>query len=86
MAVTKTILLANELRAESKPDAAARNDRKLFVANLGTLLLQTRDGILGTYLDNTELVHIVYRNGCEKVVNVRGASYLEIVQEVSKAL
>lgn len=86
MAVTKTIFLANELRAGSKPDHMAYNDRQLFVNNLGVLLSQTREGIVGAYLDNTEIVHVVYRSGYEKLVNIRCDSYMAITRDVTKEL
>lgn len=86
MASTKTMFLANELRADSKPDNIAYRDRQLFVANLGTLLSQTREGIVGAYLDETEIVHVVYRNGYEKLVNVRCDSYMAIIRDVTREL
>ena len=86
MATTKTIFLANELRAASRSDSAAYHDRQLFVANLGTTLSQTREGIVGAYLDETELVHVVFRNGHEHLVNVRCDSYMAIIRDVTKEL
>lgn len=84
MAATKTIFLANELRADSKPDRMAYRDRQLFVANLGTMLSQTREGIIGAYLDENEIVHVVYRNGHEYLVNIRCDSYMAIIRDVTK--
>lgn len=86
MAVTKTIFMANELRADSKPDRMAYRDRQLFVANLGTMLSQTRKGIVGAFLDETEIVHVVYRNGYERLVNVRLDSYMAIIRDVTKEM
>lgn len=86
MAATKTILLANESRAASKPDRMAYHDRQLFVANLGTILSQTREGIVGCFLDSEEQVHIVYKNGYEKLINVNADSYMAIIRDVTKGL
>lgn len=86
MAATKTIFLANELRADSKPDRIAYHDRQLFVANLGTMLSQTREGIVGAYLDDNEIVHVVFRNGHEKLVNIRCDGYMAIIRDVTKEL
>lgn len=86
MAATKTVFLANEFRASSKPDRIAYNDRKLFVNNLGVLISQTSEGIIGAYLDDTEIVHVVYRNGHERLVNVRCDSYMAIIRDVTKEL
>ena len=86
MAATKIIFLANELRAISKPDKIAYHDRQLFVANLGTMLSQTREGIVGAYLDDYEIVHVVYRNQYEKLVNIGCDSYMAIVKDVAREL
>jgi hypothetical protein len=86
MAATKTIFMANELRADSKPDRMAYRDRQLFVANLGTMLSQTREGIVGAYLDESEIVHVVFRNDHEKLINIRYDSYMDIIVDVTKEL
>ncbi len=61
-------------------------DRKNFVHNLGWLLSQTREGVERCYLDEQDIVHVVYRGGHEQQVNVRLNSYAAIVREVADAL
>ena len=75
---------ANETLAMFMPEDRAREDRKLFVQNLGELLTQTRDGVERCYLDDKEIVHIVYKQGGEHTVNVHMDSYAAIVRDVSK--
>lgn len=86
MATTKAIFLANEMRAGMMPDKAAYKDRQLFVANLGTLMSQTREGIVGAYLDENEIVHVVYRSGTEKLINIRCDSYMAIIRDVTEGV
>lgn len=62
------------------------NDRKLFVHNLGVLLSQTREGIVGAELDDKELVTVKYKGGHEVIINVNHDSYLAIIRDVSKVL
>ena len=84
MAKVQTMILASETRAAYMSLDLALNDRKLFVANLGTILSQTREGILGAYLDDDEQVHVVYKHGHEELVNVRLDSYMAIIRDVTK--
>lgn len=86
MAKVYPMILANEARAAHTTEDYAQKDRCLFVANLGTLLSQTREGIVGAYLDDNELVHILYKNGHEHLVNVRCDSYMAIIRDVTKGL
>ena len=86
MAKVKSMCLANEVRAARIPAIASYSDRQLFVANLGTLLSQTREGIVGCYLDEAEFVHVVYRSGHEELVNIRCDSYMAIIKDVAKEL
>ena len=86
MAKTITMFMASEVKAISMPSTAAYEDRQLFVANLGTMLSQTREGIVGAYLDDDEIVHVVFRNDYEKLVNVRLDSYMAIIRDVTKGL
>ena len=67
-------------------DEDALNDRKLFVRNLGALLAQTREGIVGAELDDHELVTVKYNGGYEAIINVNHDSYLAIIRDVCKAL
>lgn len=76
---------ANETAACYVSDEMSMADRKRFVKNLGSLLSQTREGIQAAYLDNTEHVHVVYKN-TEEVVNVRCDSYTAIIRDVAKAI
>ena len=64
----------------------ALNDRKLFVHNLGVLLSQTREGIVGTELDDNEIVTIKFISGHEILVNVNMDSYLAIIRDVAKVI
>ena len=78
--------LANESRAAYMHPDAARKDRELFVYNLGVLLSQTREGIIGAELDDFDIVHVRFADGYVKRVNVRMDSYLAIVRDVTKHL
>lgn len=77
---------ANEVRAMYMNDEDALNDRKLFVHNLGMLLAQTREGIVGAELDDNELVAVKYKGGHEAIINVSHDSYLAIIRGVCKVL
>ena len=79
-------LAANEVRAMYMNDEDALNDRKLFVHNLGMLLAQTREDIVGAELGDHELVTVKYNCGHEVIVNVNHDSYLAIIRDVCKAL
>ena len=77
---------ATEIRAAFMEDASdAKADRMLFVRNLGSLLSQTREGVLGCELDNKEIVTIYFEGGTRKV-NVKCDSYTAIVKDVVKAI
>lgn len=77
---------ASETAAMFADRDAAMADRKQFVENYGWLLTQTREGIVGAYLDDQEVVHVVFRGGHEKRVNVAMDSYMAIIRDVGKAL
>lgn len=79
-------LAANEVRTMYMNDEDALNDRKLFVRNLGALLAQTREGIVGAELDDNELVAVKYNGGHEVIINVNHDSYLAIIRDVCKVL
>lgn len=70
----------------SLSDAETFEERKLFVENLGWLLSQTREGIENCYLDDQDVVHVVYRGGAEMSVNVRCDSYTAIIRDVCRRL
>lgn len=75
---------ANEVSAMFMNDADALEDRKLFVQNLGDLFSQTREQVAEMYLDDNEIVTIVYYGGTTKRVNVRLDSYAAIVRDVAR--
>lgn len=66
----------------SKEDAF--QDRKLFVHNLGELLSQTREGVVGCELDENEIVWVHFVGGHTKRVNVNMDSYTAIIRDVLK--
>lgn len=81
--------LASESKAAYMSPADAHEDRKIFVENLGTLLSQTREGIIGCRLDDDEFVRIDFRTSDPLVlhtvrVNVHMDSYLAIIKDVIK--
>ena len=80
MAKVQPMIMACESRAHND------NDRHLFVANLGTLLSQTREGIVGAYLDDRDQVHVVYKDGYARVVDVSCDSYMAIIRDVTRRL
>lgn len=61
-----------------------REDRKLFVENLGWLLSQTREGVERCELDDKDIVTIYYKGGGVHKVNVHLDSYAAIVYDVAK--
>lgn len=75
---------ANEVSAMFMDDADALEDRKLFVQNLGDLFSQTREQVAEMYLDDNEIVTIVYYGGTTKRVNVHLDSYAAIVRDVAR--
>lgn len=77
---------ANETKTMFVDTEQALADRKQFVRNLGWLLSQTREGVVGAYLDDKEIVHVVFRHDCEKLVNVALDSYMAIIRDVANTL
>ena len=77
---------ASETSTMFVDDEQALADRKQFVKNLGWLLSQTREGVVGAYLDDKEIVHVVFRHDCENLVNVALDSYMAIIRDVANAL
>lgn len=80
------MIWADESRAAHMHPDSALVDRMQFVVNLGVLLAQTREGIQGAYLDDQEMVHVVYKGGHEELINVNMDSYLAIIRDVTKGL
>lgn len=77
---------ASETKAMYMAADPALADRKLFVENLGWLLTQTREGVVKAFLDDSEIVHVVFRGGSERLVNVTWDSYMAIIRDVANAL
>ena len=80
---------ANETAAMFMTEQKAIEDRELFVRNLGWLLSQTREGIIGCELVSLkyeEYVIINYKGNYHRQVNVHMDSYAAIVRDVAKAI
>lgn len=75
---------ASETKMMFADDKTALEDRKRFVKNLGWLLSQTRDGVIGCDLDDNEIVTVTYVGGGTKKINVNMDSYGAIVRDVSR--
>lgn len=82
----REFVIANEAAAYYMTEDAAWEDRKNFVHNLGVLLAQTREQIIGAFLDENDRVHILYRHDYEEIVNVRMDSYTAIIKDVVKTI
>ena len=80
------IVLANETKAMFVSDDLALEDRKQFVHNLGELLSQTREGIIGAELNDDEIVTVTSKRGHTVQINVNMDSYLAIIRDVTKYL
>lgn len=78
--------IANETAMMFADEDANRHDKETFVRNLGWLLSQTREQVERCYLDEEEQVHIVFRGGSERKVNVKHDSYAAIIRDVAKAV
>ena len=77
---------ADEIQAMFVSDDKVLADRKQFVHNLGELLSQTRESIVGAELDDNEIVTVTYKNDHTIKVNVAVDSYLAIIRDVTKHL
>lgn len=75
---------ANETSAAFAEEKAMAQDRATFVRNLGILLSQTREGIIGCELDENEVVTIHFKHGATRCVNVECDSYIAIIREVTE--
>lgn len=78
----------SEIKAAYMTPEDAFEDRQLFVENLGVLLSQTREGIVGCSLSRDEIVTVLFEGeaGIEQKVNVNYDSYLAIIRDVVKNL
>lgn len=64
-----------------------KEDRELFVENIGWLLSQTRTGVVSAALDSeTDIVTVTFENGYTKRINVACDSYIAIVRDVAKRI
>lgn len=62
-----------------------KEDKELFVENLGWLLSQTRTGVVSAALDSeTDIVTVTFDNGYTKRINVACDSYIAIIRDVAK--
>lgn len=62
-------------------------DKAMFVRNLGALLAQTREGVVGCEYHNDrknqkEMVTVEFNNGYTKTINVTMDSYLALIRDV----
>lgn len=73
---------ASETKMMFASEEENREDRKLFVENLGKFATQCRNSVVSMNLDDDDVVHIVFRGGAERCVNVRHDSYAAIVRDV----
>ena len=78
--------IANETAMMFADEEANHHDKETFVRNLGWLLSQTREQVERCYLDEEEQVHIVFRGGSERKVNVKHDSHAAIIRDVAKAV
>lgn len=64
-----------------------KEDKALFVENLGWLLSQTREQVVKCeYIPKNELVKVIFEDGYEKLVNINLDSYLAIIKDVVRAI
>ena len=84
-----TLTRANEASTMYASAEENREDRAIFVRNLGWLLSQTRDQVTGAeYIYNPEwdqeIVEITYKDGYRKQINITYDSYGAILRDVAK--
>lgn len=78
--------IADETKMMFANEEENQHDKEIFVSNLGWLLSQTRERVERCYLDKEDQVHVVFRGGSERKVNVKHNSYAAIIRDVTKAL
>ena len=81
---------ANEARAAFMSEEDAIRDREIFVHNLGELLTQTREGVVGCDLidaekDNEHVV-ITFAGGSVRRIGTYMDSYAAIIKDVLKGI
>lgn len=78
---------ANETLAGIMTTDGMIRDREIFVRNLGWLLSQTRDGVVGCELINAEQVgeHVLvtYKGGGKRRIGTHMDSYAAIIRDVA---
>ena len=78
---------ANETAAAYMTDEDMIRDREQFVRNLGWLLSQTRDGVIGCDLIDAEqpgeYVLVTYKGGYTRMIGTYMDSYAAIVRDVA---
>lgn len=77
-----TVKLANEDESFLVSSEAAKKDKKIFIRNLGLLLSQSREGVLGAELIDEDTVLLTFKSGYSKRVNIRADSYIAIISDV----
>lgn len=75
---------ASETAMMFAPHNVAFADRQQFVRNLGWLMAQTREGIIGCELGEDEVVTITFRGERTSRVNVNADSYMAIIRDVTR--
>ena len=79
---------ANESMAMFMDEQDAIRDREQFVRNLGWLLSQTRDGVVGCELIDAEKpsehVLVTYRGGGTRKIGTYMDSYAAIIRDVAR--
>lgn len=77
---------ANESKLGKMSPEQLWNDRRQFVRNLGDLLEQTRENIIGADLNDDETVSVFYSNGHVEHICVAMDSYMAIIRDVTRNL
>ena len=79
---------ANELHEKEIKQSIGEDSRANFIANLGDLLSQTREGIISCERITEhngisgEFVVVHFKNNIEKVANISCDSYIAIIRDV----
>lgn len=74
-------MISIELADEDRKDTL-KEERAIFVDNLGILLSQTRKGIVGCKLKGTDIVVVTFVDGHTKEVQIDSGSFLSIIRDV----
>lgn len=76
---------ADETAAAFTEITVGKQDRAAFVHNLGILLSQTREGIVGCELDENDIVSVHFKHGVRRI-NVECDSYMAIIRDVANRI